>query len=138
MTTTPDASGLTDFYGPFIHTYTREQAIADAVLVDVTATAKQAGFTCPVALTAGAWAGAVAWTQTTGLQDEEGRLWDVLTMARHAIARSSDASERLAFRVLGVPNRARATTARPTSLVIHAGPGDVGELVITIMLPEED
>jgi hypothetical protein len=34
-----------------VHSYTQAHAIADGVLVDVTATAKQTGFAYPVALT---------------------------------------------------------------------------------------
>jgi type I site-specific restriction endonuclease len=33
-----------------IYSYTRKQAIADGVLIDVTELAKEAGFKCPVAL----------------------------------------------------------------------------------------
>src|SRR5712691_13345787 len=52
---------LTEFWGEPISAYTREQAIADGVLVDVTEWASAdkgfiGGFTCPVALTAGVWA----------------------------------------------------------------------------------
>ena len=38
-----------------IHRYTRKQAIEDAVLVDVTPTAREAGFRLPVALTRAVW-----------------------------------------------------------------------------------
>jgi hypothetical protein len=34
-----------------IYSYTRKQAIADGVLIDVTELAKEAGFKCPVAFT---------------------------------------------------------------------------------------
>jgi hypothetical protein len=34
-----------------IHSYSRAQAIADGVLIDVSATAREAGIRCPVALT---------------------------------------------------------------------------------------
>ena len=43
-----------------IFSYTRAQAIADGVLVDVSELAKQAGFRFPVAVTAGVWAECVA------------------------------------------------------------------------------
>jgi hypothetical protein len=38
-----------------VHRYGRRQAIADGVLVDVTATAREAGFRYPVALTRAVW-----------------------------------------------------------------------------------
>ena len=38
----------------FIHRYTRAEAIRDGVLIDVSATAREAGFRYPVALAAAA------------------------------------------------------------------------------------
>lgn len=130
-------SGLWDD-AQVIHTYTRGQAITDGVLVDVTDTAREAGFTIPVALTAAAHADTVAWDgANAAYQDESGRLWDVLTMARHGATRQPGASS-VRFGVLRVPNTARATTPRIAQLVAHIGPGDQGEPVITIMQPGED
>jgi hypothetical protein len=47
----PQSNGdsLTDF---LIHAYSRSQAIEDGVLIDATATAREAGIRYPVALTA--------------------------------------------------------------------------------------
>lgn len=39
-----------------IHRYTRAEALRDGVLIDVSQTARDAGFRYPVALTAAAWA----------------------------------------------------------------------------------
>lgn len=126
----------------FVYTYTRAQALADGVLADASALAREAGFKIPVALTAAAWADCVAWsaadTERTGVpQDETGRLWDVLWMASCAARRHRDANaDRVPFEVLRVPRgRRRATRC---ALVLHIGPGDGGEPVLTIMLPGED
>ena len=142
------ALSLTDVFGPVIHAYTRADAIADGALVDVSETAREAGFTWPVALTAAAHADAVAWDDDTEArkphftgQCEAGRLWDVLTMARLAIANARHAGNRdtrAEFTVIRVPAEGRGLRARPTLLVLHAGPGDAGEPVLTIMLPGED
>lgn len=131
---------LTDVFGPVIHHYTRAQAITDGTLIDVTTTAHEAGFTRPVAMTAAAWADAVAWTRDNAeYQDEQGRLWDVLTMAHLAIRRSTTHDHnRVEFRVLRIPNTPRATRPRLTTLTIHIGPGDDREPVLTIMTPTED
>lgn len=131
---------LTEIFGPVIHTYTRAQAIADGALIDVTDTGREAGFIHPVALTTAAWAEAVAWTRDNDeYQDEAGRLWDVLTMARVTIRRSgTQEQDRVEFRVLRIPNTPRATRPRLTSLVIHIGPGGAGEPVLTVMTPTED
>jgi hypothetical protein len=120
-----------------IHVYTRAQAIDDGVLVDVTSTAKEAGFKAPVALTAAVWADCVSWDQAReGVhQDETGRLWDVLYLAAFEARRRRNAQV-VPFGVLRVPHR--GTRPALTQLVMHIGPGDEAEPVITIMQPGED
>ncbi len=134
---------LLDFYGPPIHTYTRAQALADGVLIDVTTTAREAGFALPCALNADALDQAVAWDEVNACpQDQDGRLWDVLTMARHAlgVALRSDAGvrDRLAFTVLAVPNAPAATVPRHVRLDLLTGADDDGELVLTIVPTGQD
>lgn len=126
-----------------IHCYTRETAIADGILIDAGAKAAEASFTIPVALTSTAWAEAVTWDEKNhGIQDEDGRLWDVLFMASIAIRRSrgrhAEPSDRLPFNLYRVPNDPDALEPTELELVAHFGPGDDGEPVITIMLPHED
>jgi hypothetical protein len=123
---------------PVISSYTRSQAIADGVLVDVTEMAAEAGFKLAVALTRDAWSTAVEWDDTHGgFQDETGRLWDVVWMAGLA-ARRHRGGDRVAFDVLRVPNRPGAIAAQSVELVVCVGPGDHGEPVVTIMLPSDD
>ena len=85
MSNTSNEQSVESFFGNVISTYTRAQAIEDGVLVDVGSTAQEAGFKWPVALTVGAWADCVAWTEDDSrqqvYQDESGRLWDVLYSA---------------------------------------------------------
>ncbi len=124
-----------------VSTYSRVQAIEDGVLVDVSATARQAGVRFPCALSAGAWATCVAWSEADsdaqGIpQDEQGRLWDVLTMFALA-ARKADGPE-LQFGVLCIPCDGKSQRARLTQLWASIGPGDDPAPVITIMLPGED
>lgn len=120
-----------------VHTYTRAQALADGVLVDVSDTARAAGFKVPVALTAAVWADCVAWDHTAEAppQDEPGRLWDLLVMARLEARRAPDASV-LRFGLLRVP--ARGCRPQLVELMAHIGAGDQGEPVLTIMQPGED
>src|SRR4051812_2206240 len=80
-----------------IFAYTRADAIRDGVLIDVTATAKEAGFKYPVAVTAAVWAECVAIPPGVVCQDESGRLWDVVTMLRWAIRTSKDAACEVRF-----------------------------------------
>ena len=132
----------TNLFGEVVFTYTRAQAIADGVLVDVTETAREAGFNWPVALTQAAWEDCVAWndrdSEIQGVhQDQDGRLWDVLWMAYMAI-RGRPGQDRLLYPLHRVPRDGMSSDAVETVLKIVAGPGDQGEPVVTIMLPEED
>ena len=114
-----------------IFQYTRAQAIEDGVLIDVSGMAREAGFQWPVAVTAGVWALVNDIPpRHRGLQDPDGRLWDVLWMASWAARRGGD--QTLYRLILHHGRRTYAT------LKLHARPGDHGEPVITIMLPEED
>ena len=127
-----------------IFAYTRAQAIADGVLIDVSEAASEAGFRFPVALTAQVWADCVAWEPEDSdrqiHQDLSGRLWDVLWMASFAIRACAGASQsnRLPFRLFVVPRDGKSQQAREVELHVHIGPGDQGEPVLTIMLPLED
>lgn len=125
-----------------IHSYTRAQALADGVLVDVTATAREAGFRISVALTRAVWADCVEWTEAdearkATTQDEAGRLWDVVWMA-HLAARTAGNVERCTFDLYRVPREGRGNQPRRVSLAMQVGPGDNAEPVITIMQPNED
>ena len=59
-------------------------AIRDGVLIDVTKTAKEAGIIYPTAVTQAVWADYVKVPEGVPCQDQEGRLWDILTMFRFA------------------------------------------------------
>ena len=81
-----------DFWGEPVHAYTRADALADGVLVDVTATAGEAGFRIPVALTQSVWADVndLSGRHVSRGQSPEGRLWDLLFMAAHAARRTRE------------------------------------------------
>lgn len=136
------------FFGEVIHTYSRAEAIADGVLVDVEAlapgVAAEAGFKAPVALTEGVFEDCVDWSDAddarkrTGTgQDVKGRLWDVLYMAMVA-ARRNPGTDRVTFTMVRVPRAGRGLQPRKVQLVLHLGPGDTPEPVFTIMKPGED
>lgn len=109
-----------------IHSYTRAEALEDGALVDASTLAREAGFTVPVAFTCAAWGEAVACRGVVG-QDEKGRLWDVLSVLRMAARRGGSI---VRFQVL--------VSRVLVNLKAHIGPGDSGEPVVTIMLPQED
>jgi hypothetical protein len=111
--------------------------IRDGVLVDVSATAREAGFKYPVALTAAAWAKCVAVPPGVVCQDEAGRLWDVLTMLRWAAHGSKDGAREVRFAV-HVRNDNRDGAPPLARLKALYGPGDHGEPVLTALLADED
>ena len=127
----------TTAFGPLIQAYSRAEAIADGVLIDVSAVAREAGIRVPVAMTAAAWADCVAWSAEDSTrqtpQDEAGRLWDVVWMAALMAQRGSGL-----FQLSRVPRGGRGTRPRLTALRLHIGPGDVGEPVVTLLMPDED
>jgi hypothetical protein len=116
-----------------IYTYTRAQAIADGVLVDVTEMAQEAGIKTPVAVTAAVWSLIHDIPpRFQGIQDIDGRAWDVLWMASLA-ARRNRGESALLYRL--ILHHGRKTYA---TLKMMIGPGDDGEPVVTILLPNED
>ena len=142
MSNTSNEQSVESFLGKVISTYTRAQAIEDEVLVDAGTMASEAGFKWPVALTAAVWADCVAWTEDDSrqqvYQDESGRLWDVLYMASYAIRTSKRSGDRLLFQLYRVPRDGQSSDAVLVTLKLIVGPGDAGEPVITILLPQED
>ena len=124
-------------FGDVVFSYTRAQAIADGVQVEVTKTAREAGITFPVFLTRTAFDAYVTVPPGVTGQDEAGRLWDVLWMLRFAILRSRPGCDRIPV-ALYVRNDDRA--AKLVKLVATCGPLDIDDPqpAITVMMPDED
>jgi hypothetical protein len=125
---------LESVYGPTIDTYSRADALADGVLIDVSDTAREAGILYPIALTTLAHETCVALTDAARDAgcDEDGRLWDVLMMYRYAAKGS--AGSKVEFNVLVVRDAEEPTLVELCAVV---GPGDAAEPVITIMVRGE-
>lgn len=152
------APTLEELFGPVICSYTRAQAIADGVLVDISETAREAGIRFPVAISHAAWARYVEFDPGTVGQSIAGRLWDVVWMMRCGITstrpatRESNSQIDFQFYVAipaaseWLPNEEgpernsglTRATHRLVTLKSVCGPGDQGEPVITVMLPHED
>jgi hypothetical protein len=115
--------------------YTRRQALADGVLIDVTTTAKEAGFCFPVAVTVALWSRYVRVPDGMEGQDEAGRLWDILQMLRYAIRQRRNHADTVLFN-FSVRNDQRPQ--QPVKLKAVCGPDDAGAPCFTLMLPEED
>jgi len=119
-----------------IAAYSRRQALEDGTIVDVTELAKQAGIKAPVALTRSVWEKYVELSPAAEKagNDTTGRLWDVLWMFRCAALQQPDESE-IRYKLYVVTD---AIEPSLVELKATIGPGDDGEAVITILLPEED
>lgn len=113
-----------------IYAYTREQALADGVLVDVTETAKEAGIKYPVAVTEAVW-NDINNIPKSGAQDVSGRLWDLLFMFTINARRFNGDTMQYTFLM-------RVGRSQKYTVKAVIGPGDTPEPVITIMLPHED
>ncbi len=116
-----------------IYAYTRQQALEDGVLINVSNMAKEAGFTYPVAVTAALMADIKAIPESKSHQDCVGRLWDVLYMARQAVRRAKSGETELVYRLIMHVGRNTYYTVK-----LVCGPGDDAEPVITLMCPNED
>ena len=119
-----------------IHAYTRAQAIEDGVLVDLSRLAQEAGFKWPLAVTTTVW---MLLEPGGGLQGEgqsfTGRAWDLLMVLRLSLRRAQDGRE---VRSSPLFVREPGRPPRPVALRAMSGPGDDGEPVITVMMPDED
>ena len=126
-----------DPFGPVIYSYTRAQAVADGVQVEVTKTANEAGIKFPVFLTRTVFDAYVAVPPGVEAQDEAGRLWDIVWILRFAILRSRPGADRIPV-ALYVRNYNRA--ARLIKLIATCGPLDIDDAqpAITVMMPDED
>lgn len=128
-------------FGKVIYSYTREQAIEDGVLVDITNwdLTKEAGFTIPTCLTNHLHGFLQVPNGLEDCQDFKGRLWDVLQMARMEwrkfLARMGKEhemdSEIVNFEVLFQQEREKPLVLKRLWLVFNAAEG------FTIMFPED-
>jgi hypothetical protein len=130
------ADGITAF-GPVVYSYTRAQAVADGVQVEVSKVAQEAGIKFPMFLTRAVFDNYVAVPPGVTAQDEAGRLWDIVWMTRFAILRAKPGVDRIPV-ALYVRNDNRA--AKLIKLIATCGPLDIDDPqpAITVMIPDED
>lgn len=126
-----------------IFTYTRADALQDGVLVELPGDlCRNAGIIVSVAVTRAIWDEYISPEYLSELADQDvpGRIWDLLWMFSYAARQSRNTSIvffKTEFVILDDENHACSSRTLATFKAI-CGPGDEGEPVITIMLPEED
>lgn len=118
-----------------IHTYTRAEALADGVLIDITEAAKAHRFRHHFAITSTAYAELVSEYCRGSNTSEAERLGDILDMLYLTIVTGPRGLNRLTMNfgtvdAEGVSHRVDVTA--------HCHPGDDGEPVMTLMLPGEE
>lgn len=130
-------TSLEEIFGEAISVYTRADALADGVLIDVTEAAKEAGWKFPVALNDNAWAHVVPSEEVKKKFgcDDRGRLHDVLWMAMLQ-ARNTSGAEIL-FEVI-LPQTPNDSKTHKVKFKALCHPGDTAAPVITIMMPGDD
>ena len=133
------ASSLVEIFGEVIHTYSRADAINDGFLVDFTDPESDTGDVCrqhykfPIAATSAVFAVMQKAVENKRYcQDYAGILHDMLWMSR-CMGRKLNEST-VMFRV--IIQGAGRSKYHDFKLVV--GPGDAGEPVITLMMPNED
>ena len=133
----PTQADRENFFGGVIYAYSRSQAVADGVQVDVTKTAQEAGIKFPMFLTRAVFDNYVAVPPDVSGQDEAGRLWDLVWMARFAILRSHGHTDRLpvALYVRNDNHRAKLVKLIATCSALDI---DDPQPALTLMMPDED
>jgi hypothetical protein len=133
----PTQADRENFFGGIIYTYTRAQAVADGVQVDVTKTAQEAGIKFPMFLTRAVFDAYVAVPPDVTGQDEAGRLWDLVWMARFAILRSHGHTDRLPVALYVRNDNHRAKLVKLIA-VCSALDIDDPQPALTLMMLDED
>jgi hypothetical protein len=128
-----EVNDISEFFGDPIHVYTREEAKQDGVLVDVTGTAREAGFKVDTAITAALDADIsdLSSPLLNGGESLKGRLWDVLVTGHFAAHKNGGPT--LTY-TLHMPVGEKELYQ--VKAVI--GPGDDEAPVLTLMRTEED
>jgi len=137
---------MKDVFGKVIYSYSRAQAIEDGVLADASEMGRQAGIKHPVAVTEAVYDEYVRVPKALkGLQDEAGRLWDILWMFAYAVrSKQINGNEGLfevSFLMWEGKNRENDHgKGRQEGITLKAvcGPNDDASPCITIMKPDED
>jgi hypothetical protein len=120
-----------------IHAYTRQQAIEDGILVDVSEMAKKVGYLVGVAFTSAVWNRCVDVVPAIGGMTDYDRVFDILLMCRNCVTFDSVGGESGIFIVaVRVEHEQREQPLETLKAVLSCD--DQGSPCITIMMPDED
>jgi hypothetical protein len=126
---------MNELFGEVISCYSRKQALEDGVLVDLNQfiPISESGYKYPVACTIAVW-GIIesAVNNPRYGNDYAGIVWDILHMSRNCPTKKWPTGCLFQVVIIG------AGSEKIFTFKIEFGPGDRGELVLTIMMPDED
>jgi len=112
-----------------------KQAIEAGVLIDVTPTARQLGFTFPITITKPLWEGSITAHQTLSEENIAHRLRDVLMAFRLRLSGMVTVSPLIDFpALLAIPP---GTTPQPIALFALVQPNKEHQATVTLLLPNE-
>jgi hypothetical protein len=114
-----------------IFSYTRNDAIRDGMIIDISDTAKELGFSVPVGVTSAVWH---IIEKKPDDQDLPGRVWDLLWMLHFKLKLSRERTDTVLFSVLMQSGRKKKWVFK----AVIAASDPTGNPAITIMLPDED
>lgn len=136
---------INDTFGPGVNSYTRQQAINDGALIDVTETAREYGYQTPVAISCAAWVNCVIndadVSENEAARHAQWNTIDILMALAKAVMQGKGKGKRGAVLLFEVALTIRKDGARKNQWVTLKGTidgGDDGKPVITIRLPNED
>ena len=112
----------------FIFKYTRQDALNDGVLVDISDLAKEAGYKYPVAVTSRLHEALMDIPDEFGHEGYKARLWDVLSMCR--VYTNKTKGDTVLFKVILHTSDNKTDDLITLKAMCH--PGDNGEPVVTM------
>ena len=128
-------------FGEMISSYSRSDALRDGMLIEADPQlCREAGIRFPVAISDHLW----GYVEQDNLgempgQSVNGRLWDLLWLFSLTARYQTRPSDRMSFRCIFLTKTGKTRPRKVTlSIIAACGPGDNGEPVITLMLPEDD
>jgi len=123
-----------------IHAYTRQEALADGVLIDISKIAREAGHPYPAAITIALHERLTPnnFEKSWG-QSFEGRLWDAMRLAflacvREARKPKNQQDDRLFFKMLIQEQKGKQMVMNTITIKFSIAPDETGQPCITMGL----
>ena len=138
----PAGLEMNDTFGPVIHAYTRQQAIKDGALFNVSELAKEYGYGIPVAVTCAVWGYCMVndavLSEKGAARHAQWNTIDILMALTNAVQLAGQSGPTLLFKAALTICKNGARNNQWVNLKAIISGGDDGEPVLTVMFPSED